>query len=56
MEVIQAARAPQVLVINHDDHDDAISLSGDEDEVTTDEDDDFMEGITRIGEQGFRYT
>lgn len=50
MEIIQASKAPQVLVINHDEHDDAISLSGDEDEITTDEesDNDFIQGITRI--------
>jgi hypothetical protein len=34
MEVIQAAKAPQVLVVNHDEHDDVISLSGDEDEIS----------------------
>lgn len=52
MEVIQAGKAPQVLVINHDEHDDVISLSGDEDEITTDEelDDNFtIEGITSLG-------
>ncbi|XP_071120654.1 leucine-rich repeat-containing protein 56-like [Mytilus edulis] len=49
MEKIKESRVPQVLVINHDEHDDAISLSGDEDEITTDEElDDFMEGITKI--------
>jgi U3 small nucleolar ribonucleoprotein component len=52
MEVIQTAKAPQVLVVNHDEHDDVISLSGDEDEITTDEelDDNFtIEGITSLG-------
>ena len=50
--MIQAAKAPQVLVINHDEHDDVINLSGDEDEITTDEelDDNFtIEGITSLG-------
>lgn len=52
MEVIQASKAPQVLVINYDEHDDVINLSGDEDEITTDEelDDNFtIEGITSLG-------
>ena len=45
MEKIKESKKPQVLVV---DHDDAVSLSGGESDVDTEEDDDDMTGFSPL--------